>query len=110
MSRGGGSRLIKFKGAFIMRTLIENDVYKQNIRQLGGARKLNSILEVLTTSIAERPEVFPIIPGFTHIRMAKTDKVPWKPAIKRLKIGFRILSENEVELLWISEFEDEAEA
>jgi hypothetical protein len=93
-----------------MRTLVENAAYKQLIKQLGGAKKLNSVLDVLTISIAEKPEAFPIVPGFKTIRIAKTDKIPWKPKIKRLKIGFRILNDSDVELLWISEFEDEAES
>lgn len=92
-----------------MRTLVENETYTQSVNRLGGARRLDNLLELLTCSIAEKAEVFPKVPGFKGLRIAKTDKVSWKPSIKRLKLFFRILDENRVELLWISEFGDEAE-
>ena len=80
------------------RTLIESPSYGKMAAALGDARRLDEVLRGVTWSLSENAEAWPIVRGFRTIRLAKTDGYGDTP---RLRIWFRILNDNEVELLGI---------
>lgn len=91
-----------------LRNLVESEEYKDQIEKLGGARDADEGLRGLLWSLAYRPEVWPVVPGFTRLRMAWTI-APGGPLKRRaLQLWFEI-RENDpeyVDLLFIEPFDD----
>lgn len=83
------------------RELIESTEYSKHLSKLGDPRDVDEALSALTWGISKGAEDFDVIPGFSSLRIAKTDAVKWESKeIPRLIIFFRIEGA-QVHLLWI---------
>lgn len=71
------------------RQLIESSGYTDGLSALGDLRVIDDALTALTWALSTNPEAFPIVPGMTDIRLAKTDPRPGEP-IPRIRVWFRI--------------------
>lgn len=92
----------------ISRNLRESASFTEAVEILGGAEVIDEALEPLVLAIAARPETFDIIPGFQSLRMAKTDPIAYGDFdIPPLRLTFRIVDDENVELLWIEPIPDE---
>ena len=69
---------------------------------MGGAYDIDDALEGVRWSLATRADLYPVIPGCKSLRAIRTDEfrrvVNVSPV---LRIYFRILSDDLVELAWI---------
>lgn len=90
------------------RTLREEQSYKDSVKQLGGAERIDIALESIIEALSNRPEGFDLIPDFEPIRIAKTDHVS-RPGgdIPALRLWFVIASDTEVSLLYAEKIPDE---
>jgi hypothetical protein len=86
------------------RTLVESSTYRQQFTQIaeGKPARLDDVLTGLTWSISERPESWPLIPGYRTTRLAKSDGYG---DTAKLRIWFRIVDENQIELRYIELYE-----
>ena len=90
------------------RNLRESASFAEAVEILGGAEIIDEAMESLVLAIAARPEIFDIIPGFKSLRMAKTDPITHSDHdIPPCRLTFRIVDDENVELLWIEQIPDE---
>lgn len=84
------------------RTLVESELYAQQSARLEAETgRLDEILRGLLWGIALAPEVFPIVPGFTRLRLAKSREfeVPFAKPLPVLQVWFALDDFGQVELL-----------
>ena len=87
------------------RTLRETPSYNEASESLGNPADVDDALLVVTEAIARAPEVFPVLPGFQHLRIAKTDAVISKDGVKPgVVVWFMIVDSQYIDLLYIEEF------
>jgi hypothetical protein len=88
------------------RTLIETDLFMAQMADLGYGRYVDEALEAITWAVSIAPEEYPIIPGTKDLRVAKSRWYEREGIIvPPLKVWFRILDDDRVELLAISQEE-----
>ena len=73
--------------SFKRRTLIESDLYSVCKDSLGvDCKRLDEILEGITTKIAVEPDFFPRAPGLKGVRRARTQEFP--PDIPSFRVWY----------------------
>lgn len=88
------------------RTLIESDVYQKQAKKIADIKFIDEAVRILCNSIAFSPEVFAFVTGFEKIQLAKTDTYLRSGVeVPALRLWFRQLNDNEIELLAIEQFE-----
>ncbi len=91
-------------------TIRENSSFEEALSSLGDVREIDDVLETLMFALSVRPDSFDLIPGFTRLRMAKTDSfVVGGKEIPGLRLTFRIVDDQTVELLWAEQIPEAAE-
>jgi hypothetical protein len=80
------------------RSILESHRYTAQLQKLGSVERLDSVLCGVLWSIWCNAESWPLVPGFRGIRLAKTDGYG---STARLRVWFRILDDDEAELLWV---------
>ncbi len=89
-----------------LRTLIESDAYQKQSERIANIKFIDEAVRILCNSIAFSPEVFAFVTGFEKIQLAKTDAYSRSGVdIPALRLWFRQLNDNEIELLAIEPFE-----
>ena len=83
-----------------MRTLVHTDNYQRQCEQLGGYARMDQVHTGIEWAICSRPEVYAIIDGTKDIRLLKT--------ISGLGVWFRIIDDEQVELLHIEKLQDDS--
>ena len=93
------------------RSITESPLYSEQLKEFGEIRHFDEALEGVMWALSTNPEYFEPIPG-TTLRFVRTIEFE-RDGLKLipLKIWFRIIDENKVELLSISqdwfEYEDD---
>jgi len=89
-----------------MYTLRETDLFQAQSIQICEMRYIDEALSILTFLISKNPDEFDDIPGYSPIKMAKSD-VFTKDGITvpRLRIWFRVIDKNIIELMAVETFE-----
>jgi len=65
-----------------MRTIREEDRFRERLRELGvSAERLDKLLEGIGVAIAMRPEVFPKLPFGTNLHRIRVVPFPGLPAL-----------------------------
>lgn len=87
-------------GTFRGLTLIESELFTWQLEEIASHRYVDEALIGFWSAVCTNPEAFPIVPGRRELRLAKTgaytrDGIEVPP----LRLWFRILDENSVELL-----------
>jgi hypothetical protein len=89
------------------RTLVESEDYLDQLEKIAAAKNVDEALRALLWSLSVRPEVWPLVPGFSRLRIAWTDS-PGGPVITRgLQIWFEIRDANYVDLLYLDYVDEE---
>lgn len=85
-----------------LRTIVEDNVCRQQLDRLRGNPRVAAALRGLIWGIAENPEQFDLVPEFEPIRIAKTDPFGSRDsAVPQIRLWFRIRDEDTVDLLCI---------
>lgn len=88
----------------LIRTIVETKRFSKQCEALGGAYRIDQALDAVYWILSIRPEDYPVLPGLKSTRLVTTDRFETlEAATPRLRVYFRILYEDEVELLWIEE-------
>lgn len=91
-------------GKIKYRTLIESEEFSEQCRAFGGTYRIEQALAAVTWVLSARPEAYPVISGLKTTRLVTTDRfTDSEGTIPRLRVYFKVLNEDEVELLWIEE-------
>jgi hypothetical protein len=95
------------------RSVRESALYSQQIKEFGETKLLDEALEGVVWALSTKPEYFEPIPG-TTLRFVRTIEFEREnTGLMPLKIWFRILDDNAVELLSVTadsyEFESDKE-
>jgi hypothetical protein len=89
----------------LLRTIVEEESFRQSVERLGGARRIDKALTVLMSGLGFRPEGFPVV-GDHGLRIAKTEAVSDDDAgeiIPPLRLYFQIADTGVVVLWWLEE-------
>jgi hypothetical protein len=87
--------------------LIESQEFTDGLKSLGDVRRLDEILRELMTAISLNPTKFPIVLGWRGLRIAKTKRIEDASGeIPPLRLHFRIMSGQRVQLLYIESEDD----
>lgn len=87
-------------------TLRNSKLFDEQALKIADIRHIDEALLILTFAIARNSEAFPTIPGFENIRIAKTDPYSREGvSVPSLRLWFRRIDENTVELLAIEPYE-----
>jgi hypothetical protein len=71
---------------------------------LGGAYDVDDALEAVRWTLATRAELYPILPGCRALRAIRTDEFSRTTGnTPALRVYFRILTDDLVELAWVEE-------
>jgi hypothetical protein len=81
-----------------LREVIEAATYRDQIGRIGGHQYFDIVVETLIWGIATNAEAFDPLPGFPELRMAMGSH-PFER--HPIKILFRIVDDERLELLWI---------
>ena len=81
-----------------MRTLVPSSIYKRLSSEIASRRELTDALAAVYWALRNKADDYPVMPGYSTLRMAKTDAVRNIPA---LYIIFRINCNDEVDLKYI---------
>lgn len=88
----------------LIRTVIETSRFSKQCEALGGAYRIDQALNAVYWILSTHPEIYSVLQGLKSTRLVTTDRFETpEGAVPRLRIYFRILYEDEVELLWIEE-------
>jgi|GEM_PF-3872592 len=89
-------------------TLRESPEFTAEVTQWEDLPFLDEALEILLWTIAKAPEVFPIIPGYTQLRLARRARHERRDGIiPEIVIWYRIASPTIIDLLELQiRFED----
>jgi len=88
------------------RTLLESKAYQKQAEKIAKIEHIDEALRILCNSIAFSPEVFEFVPGFEGIQLAKTDLYTRNDVeVPALRVWFKQLNDDEIELLSIEPFE-----
>ena len=91
-----------------MRTLEADDAYTEQLSKLGNLPFVEEVLRGITNGIASCAEAFDLVPGYTQLRIAKTDDFDTVAgSLPPLRMYFRILDNNRVRLMWIERIDDD---
>lgn len=83
------------------RKLIEEPSYERATAQFGGAQSIDWALEPMVDIIAASPDSFPVVNGFSPLRIAKTKlAVRDLEVIPSLRVWFYISNDDESVHLW----------
>lgn len=81
-------------------SIVHAHSFEATLARLGSPIRTDEACEGLLWIIARSPELFPIVPGFDRLRVARTDRTETAHGMMPpLRIYFVIRNENEVELL-----------
>jgi hypothetical protein len=70
----------------------------------GDAYRIDQALEAIYCTLERQPDSYPVIPGLGQTRLVTTHRFEDSQGmLPRLRVHFRIESEDEVFLLWIEE-------
>jgi hypothetical protein len=84
--------------------LRESAEFSAQCASLGGAYRIDQALEAIYWILERQPESYPVIPGLEKTRLVTTHRfVDSQGVLPKLRVYFRIESEDEVLLLWIEE-------
>lgn len=84
--------------------LRESAEFSAQCEALGGAYRLDQALEGVYWVLARYPEAYSVVPGLKRTRIVTTHRFEdAQGVLPRLRVYFRIESEDEVCLLWIEE-------
>jgi hypothetical protein len=83
-----------------VRDLVEHTGFLEQLSSLGDVKFLDNALRGVTWAISVGAEDFDLVPGWSTLRIAKTDQFDLA-GVPALCIYFRIKDENEVLLYWI---------
>jgi hypothetical protein len=90
-----------------MYTLRETDLFQAQSARICEVRYIDEALSVLTFMISKNPDEFEYVPGFSPIRMAKSDVfIKDSITVPRLRVWFRAVEENTIELMAIETFNE----
>lgn len=93
-----------------LRTIRYTETFDLQAERIGNIRNVDDALFILTYAISRNPDPFPNVPGFGIIKIAKTDPyIREGVKVPSLRVWFRQIDENVVELLAIEEFEKTAD-
>lgn len=85
--------------------IYEEESYRQSFAALGDARLIDEALEGVLWTLWLNPHVWEVVPGFTEIRIALTDRIVRDDGtvVPRLRVWFKIGSGDtkSVQLLFI---------
>ncbi|MGA8641758.1 hypothetical protein [Candidatus Binatus sp.] len=91
-----------------MRTLVADDAFTAQLSVLGNLPFVDEVIRGVTNGIATFAEAFDLVPGFTTLRIAKTDTFDTiARLLPPLRIYFCILDQNRVRLMWIERIDDD---
>lgn len=89
-------------GKFNARTLVESKPFTQKLQEISSIKNSDEAIAVLLWAISTKPEFFPVIPGTTQLRIAKTNFYEREGTfIPPLRLWFKIVDEDTIELLYI---------
>lgn len=84
--------------------LRESNEFSTQCAQLGGAYRVDQALAAVYWVLERYPEAYPVVRGLKRTRLVTTHRfVDAEGTIPRLRVYFKIQSEDEVLLLWIEE-------
>lgn len=87
-------------------TLRSSKLFDEQAAKIADIRHIDEALLILTFAIARNAEPFPIVPGFENVRIAKTDPYSREGvSVPSLRLWFRRIDENIIELLAIEPYE-----
>lgn len=85
------------------RECVESEDYLDQLEKLGAAAT-DERLRAIIWSLTVRAEVWPIVPGFKRLRIAKTNAVIRPTGVKPgLRVWFEIRDANHVDLLYLEQ-------
>jgi hypothetical protein len=85
----------------MLRTVVEDELYKKQLEALGDVKRLDQVLSGLIWALSSKPdELSDVIPGTQRLRVAKSDGYGRTP---KLRIWYVIESTEEVRLLSIEQ-------
>lgn len=88
----------------LIRTIVETNRFSKQCEALGGAYRIDQALDAIYWILSIHPEVYPVLPGLKSTRLVTTERFETpEGVVPRLRVYFRILYEDGVELLWIEE-------
>lgn len=91
-------------GRLVIRTVWESAEFTKQCEVLGGAYRLDDALRGFNWILSTQPELYPVLPGLKTTRLVTTDSfIGLAGTSPRLRVYFRILNDNDVEMLWIEE-------
>ena len=94
---------------FRRRSFIEEESFKEAVTELGGFRRIDEALDPIVEALSRRPEGFPVVPGWSPIRIAKTDRVVrGDHIIPAIRVWFLIVDDT-IRLLYVDEISNDVE-